>query len=155
MSEGDDNLSGYWSGEYWYDNGAGTLAQFAAHISDKGDSFDGTTLETARFTGKSREFTASISGSRDGATVEFIKRYDAGQRIHRNPIFYAGAINADLTQIDGIWALDDRGRLTGGFRMQRGSKGPKAAVTREAKEPVLVGVKNEQGRRETSRPKKK
>jgi hypothetical protein len=135
------DLTGYWSGEYWYDASMGTLAQFAAHINDAGNSFEGTTLETTNFGLGPTELTASISGARDSGNVEFIKRYDAGQRVHRDPIFYAGIVNADLTQIDGIWTLQDRsGRLTGGFRMIRGSGGPKAAVKREAKEPVTVGA---------------
>jgi hypothetical protein len=134
------DLTGYWSGEYWYDDGGiGSLAQFAAHINDATGSIDGTTLETVNFGAGRKELTASISGSRDGANVEFIKRYDAGQRVHRQPIFYAGILNADLTLIEGLWALSDRiGRVTGGFRMQRGSSGAKVAVTREAKEPVTI-----------------
>ncbi len=147
------DLTGYWSGEYWYDAGMGTLAQFAAHINDAGGGFEGTTLETVNFGRGGTELTATISGGRDGANVEFIKRYDAGQRVHRDPIFYAGLVNADLSQIDGIWTLQDRsGRLTGGFRMQRGSGGPKAAVQREAKEPVTVGA---QDRRPTVAPPKR
>jgi len=145
LSEVDDasrrhsDLTGYWSGEYWYDDGIGSLAQFAAHINDAAASFDGTTLETVNFGAGRKELTASISGSRDGANVEFIKRYDAGQRVHRQPIFYAGLLNADLTLIEGLWALSDRiGRVTGGFRMQRGSSGAKAAVKREAEEPVTI-----------------
>ena len=118
----------------------GTLAQFAAHISDVGGSLEGTTLETVNFGAGHSELSAAISGARDGANVEFIKRYDAGQPVHRKPIFYAGVVNADLTQIDGIWTLQDHGRYTGGFRMQRGSGGSKAAAKREAKEPVAVGA---------------
>jgi hypothetical protein len=162
LSEADDasptDLTGYWSGEYWYDAGMGKLAQFAAHISDAGGSFDGTTLESTDFGLGVTELSASISGSREGANVEFVKRYDAGQRVGRNPIFYAGVLNADLTLIDGIWTLTDRGqRLSGGFRMQRGSKGPKAAVKREAKEPVLAGVERSQGpvRAQTRKPRRK
>ena len=90
--------------------------------------------------------------------MEFTKRYDAGERVHRSPIFYAGVLNADLTLIEGIWTLRDHdGRLTGGFRMQRGGKGPKAAVTREASEPVLAGVESRRRQVwvETRKPKKK
>ena len=36
------DLTGYWSGEYWYDAGMGSLTQFAAHINDLGGSFEGT-----------------------------------------------------------------------------------------------------------------
>ena len=134
------DLTGYWSGEYWYDAGMGTLAQFAAHISDAGNAFDGTTLESVNYGAGLKELTASISGARDSANVEFIKRYDAGQRIHRLPIFYAGILNADLTQIDGLWTLKELFfRMNGGFRMQRGSQGAKAAVTRKAKAPEPVG----------------
>jgi hypothetical protein len=119
----------------------GTLAPFAAHIADAGGSLEGTTLESADFGFGVRELSAGISGSRNGANVEFIKRYDAGQRVHRNPIFYAGVLDADLTLIEGVWMLTERGeRLTGGFRMQRGSKGSKAAAKRKAREPLFAGV---------------
>jgi hypothetical protein len=75
--------------------------------------------------------------------VQFVKRYDGGQRVHRDPIFYAGDLNSDLTFIEGRWTLTQLVfRISGGFRMQRGSKGPRAAVTRkvEEKAPVLVGA---------------
>lgn len=134
------DLSGYWSGEYWYDGGMGSLTQFAAHIKDVGGSFEGTTLESADIGQGLRELTACVTGSRDGANVEFIKRYDAGQSIHREPIFYAGTIDADLTFIEGRWLLTEWiYRLTGGFRMKRGSQGATAAVRRETRAPVTVG----------------
>jgi hypothetical protein len=138
-----EDLTGYWSGEYWYDAGAGTLCQFAAHIKDAGGSFDGTTLEAANFGAGSQELTAVITGSREGAVVQFTKRYDAGQRVHREPIFYAGEINSDLTYIEGRWTLKELiFRMNGGFRMQRGSSGAKSAVMRsvEEKAPALVGA---------------
>ncbi len=58
-------------------------------------------------------------------------------------LIYAGLLNADLTQIDGIWTTEDGGRLTGGFRMLRGSGGPKAAVTRAAREPIFAEAQKE------------
>jgi hypothetical protein len=134
------DLTGYWSGEYWYDGGHGTLAQFAAHITDAAGRLDGTTLESMRLGRGLVELSACIDGSRNGAVVQFIKRYDAGQRIHREPIFYAGELNADLTVIEGRWTLKELiFRMNGGFRMQRGSQGAKAAVTRKAKAPEPVG----------------
>ena len=133
------DLTGYWSGEYWYDAGMGSLTQFAAHIQDQGASFEGTTLESADFGRGLRELTACITGARDGASVEFVKRYDAGQGVHREPIFYAGTIDADLTFIEGRWLLTEWiYRVTGGFRMKRGSQGAAAAVKRETRAPVTV-----------------
>lgn len=135
------DLSGYWSGEYWYDAGMGVLTQFAAHLQDHGGRLDGTTLESADFGSGMRELTAQIWGSCDGTNVEFVKRYDAGQGVHGEPIFYAGVIDADQTVIDGQWTLTEWVyRLTGGFRMTRGTRGAAAAVKREAREPVLVGA---------------
>ena len=55
------DLTGYWSGEYWYDAGMGTLAQFAAHITDAGGSFDGTTLESADFGLGVRELSGAMT----------------------------------------------------------------------------------------------
>ncbi len=138
-SSSNNDLTGYWFGEYWYDGGMGSLAQFAAHIADVAGAVEGTTLETVNWGRGLTELTACINGSRDGAAVEFVKRYDAGLRAHRAPIFYAGVANADLTVIEGRWALKQLiFRATGGFRMQRGSQGAKTAVKREAKEPVTI-----------------
>ena len=134
------DLTGYWSGEYWYDDaGIGPPTQFAAHIQDHGASFEGTTLESADFGRGVQELAASITGDRDGANVEFVKRYDKGQGVHREPIFYAGVVDADLTLIEGRWLLTEWiYRVTGGFRMKRGSQGAAAAVRRETRVPVTV-----------------
>jgi hypothetical protein len=117
----------------------GMRTQFAAHIQDRGDSFDGTTLESTDFGHGLRELAASITGSRDGRSIEFTKRYDAGQSAHREPIFYAGTIDGDLSFIEGRWLLAEWiYRTTGGFRMKRGSQGAAAAVKRETRAPVTV-----------------
>jgi hypothetical protein len=133
------NLSGYWSGEYWYEDGLGPRTPFAAHISETGGSFDGTTLEPATFGIGQSELSACISGAREGATVGFTKRYDPAPGLHQQPIRYSGTANADLTVIEGDWILYDGGFLRGGFRMRRGSPGAKAARKRKARVPVKVG----------------
>mgnify|MGYP003576097050 CR=1 FL=1 len=145
VSERDDaprtraDLCGYWSGEYWYGAGMGKLTQFAAHITDSGDGFEGTTLESADIGWGVRELTACITGVREGAKVEFVKRYDAGQRVHREPIFYAGDVDAALTVIEGRWLLTEWiFRLNGGFRMKRGSQAAALVEKRETRAPVTV-----------------
>lgn len=142
------DLTGYWSGEYWYENVAGPRTSFAAHISETGGSFDGTTLEADIFDDLPGEISASIAGVRGSSDVSFTKRYDPHPHpdVHEFPIFYAGVVNSDLTVIEGDRSIPAYGHWRGGFHMRRGSTGSKASITRKAKEPVLVSVKSRRGK---------
>src|SRR5262249_1391451 len=69
----DTDLTGVWSGEYWYDAGAGLRTGFAAHLIETAGSLEGTTLERV---GGAGELSACLVGSHDGADVAFTKVYD-------------------------------------------------------------------------------
>lgn len=45
---------------------------------------------------------AVVSGTRDGATVRWVKQYD-GTGGHTHAINYAGQIDAEGTEVTGIW----------------------------------------------------
>ena len=71
----DSDLTGLWSGEYWYDGG-GQPTPFSAHIIDSLGSITGTTLEPNTFAHPGLvELSADISGQRGELSVQFNKLY--------------------------------------------------------------------------------
>ena len=136
----DSDLTGLWSGEYWYDGG-GEPTPFSAHIVDSLGTMTGTTLEPNTFAHPGLiELSADITGSRGELSVRFAKLYHAAPGVHREPIFYTGAVDPNFTMIDGDWTfgLSDVLRGSGRFVLVRVSRGAQAA---EAKREVALEVK--------------
>lgn len=124
------DLTGLWSGEYWY-GAAAMPTPFTAHIIETGGSLTGTTLERATFGSPGlTELSADIAGSRGEQTVRFTKLYHSSQGVHRDPIIYAGTVNEKLTTIEGDWRFPSG--FSGRFLLVRASRGAKAATTRQA-----------------------
>lgn len=132
----DSDLTGLWSGEYWY--GANAMpTPFSAHIIDAGGSLSGTTLEPATFGAPGlTELSADINGARGSLSVRFTKLYHPAPGVHRDPIFYAGTVDEKLTMIDGDWRF--RSGAAGRFVLVRASRGAKAEA---AKQAVTLDVK--------------
>lgn len=126
----DSDLTGLWSGEYWY--GTGSPVPFSAHIIDSLGSITGTTLEPNTFAHPGLiELSADIAGTRGELSVRFNKLYHPAPGAHREPIFYAGTVDSNFTMIDGDWRLSNG--FSGRFVLVRVSRGAKAAeVTRSA-----------------------
>jgi hypothetical protein len=76
---------------------------------------------------------ATLSGSRHGNVVTFIKSYDGAGPDYQNPVAYEGALNGDATEIEGRWTI--RGLFSGTFLMIR-SAGKAQSVERKANEKV-------------------
>jgi hypothetical protein len=126
----DTDLTGVWSGEYWYGAG-GRTTPFTAHIIETGGSLTGTTLEPATFGSPGlTELSADIAGSRGELMVRFTKLYHSAQGVHRDPISYAGTVNDKLTHIDGDWRLPSG--FSGRFILVRASRGAKARAKKVA-----------------------
>jgi hypothetical protein len=137
MSEPDQasTLTGVWSGEYWYSDGART--RFAATLAESLGSLTGATLEPApNWLAPVAELSATLSGTRQGPEVTFSKVYDGQAQLGLVPIAYTGAANAELDVIEGDWSLIGQ-NLTGGFVMRRVKSGKKAAA-RKAESNVVV-----------------
>jgi hypothetical protein len=119
----DTDLTGLWSGEYWYVGLPMAPVPFSAHIVDMAGTITGTTLEpnTVAHPGLI-ELSAVISGSRGELTVQWNKLYDPAPRVHRDAIFYSGTIDPKFTMIDGEWRTDSS---TGRFILTRLSHGSK------------------------------
>ena len=118
------DLTGLWSGEFWYSH-TSRPTPFSAHIIDSGGTISGTTLEPATFGSPHlTELSADISGSRGDLSLRFTKIYHPGPGVHRNPIYYAGTVDEKLTMIDGDWRFANG--FSGRFVLVRASRGAKA-----------------------------
>lgn len=120
----DTDLTGLWSGEYWYGRAA-MPTPFSAHIIDSGGAIAGTTLEPATFGAPGlTELSADISGLRNNLTLRFTKLYHPAPGVHRIPIQYAGVMDEKLTRIDGDWRFASG--AGGRFMLTRASRGAAA-----------------------------
>lgn len=120
----DSDLTGLWSGEYWY--GTGSPVPFSAHIIDSLGSITGTTLEPNTFAHPGLiELSADILGTRGELSVRFNKLYHPAPGVHLDPIFYAGTVDSNFTMIDGDWRFANG--FSGRFVLVRVSRGAKAA----------------------------
>ncbi len=126
----DSDLTGLWSGEYWFRDG-GQPTPFSAHIVDSLGTLTGTTLEPNTFAHPGLvELSADISGARGELSVRFNKLYHPAPGVHREPIVYTGTVDSKFTMIDGEWRFSHG--FSGRFVLVRVSRGAQAEeVTRE------------------------
>lgn len=122
MSGDKGGLSGFWTGVYDYPDGHEQPVPFNAVIRDEGGSLTGEIIEPNTFAQcKDRELFASLSGTRNGNDVHFVKSYeDLPEAGHS--IAYSGTLNADRTKIEGQWSTMEPGySYAGPFVMNRKS----------------------------------
>lgn len=132
----DSDLTGLWSGEYWY-SGAGAPTPFSAHLVDSLGTITGTTLEPNTFAHPGLiELSADIAGTRGELSVRFTKLYHPAPGVHRDPIIYSGTVDPNFTMIDGEWRFDYG--FSGRFVLVRVSRGAKAE---EVKREVALEVR--------------
>lgn len=125
----DSDLTGLWSGEYWY--GAGAPVPFSAHIVDNLGTITGTTLEPNTFAHPGLiELSADISGTRGELSVRFNKLYHPAPGVHRDAIVYSGTVDSQFTMIDGDWRFQDG--FSGRFVLVRVSRGAAAVEDKSA-----------------------
>jgi hypothetical protein len=124
-----DNLSGFWTGVYDYPNASREPVPFNAVIEDVRGALGGEIIEPNTFSpARDRELFASLSGTRQGNAVHFIKTYEKVPR-GGHSIVYQGTLDATGTRIDGTWQA--HARWSGPFVMNR-SAGRKAEVEDKA-----------------------
>jgi len=123
-----DNLSGYWTGVYDYPRGDREPVPFNAVIKEVAGALGGEIVEPNTFsTAKERELFSSLSGSRRGKAVHFVKTYE---RVPKggHSIAYEGRLDATGTRIDGTWrSMAANSTWSGPFVMNR-SVGKKTSV---------------------------
>lgn len=108
------DLTGVWYGRYtgtYEDNG------FIALLNEQGGAVDGGVSERDP-NGIVDIRRASVSGTRDGTAVRFVKQYD-GSGGFDHAVFYSGMIDGDGTEVSGRWQIDRYN--SGGFVMTRES----------------------------------
>jgi hypothetical protein len=124
------NLTGIWNGLYTYSDGRST--SFVATLIEAGGTLCGTTHEPSTLPPAATLF-ANLTGLRRGSAVTFTKTYDAPDLMHRSPILYEGALNADATEIEGRWTIVSV--WSGKFLMIR-SAGKEVKIARKALERI-------------------
>lgn len=127
----DGDLTGLWSGEFWY-RGVSFPTPFTAYFIDSDGDLSGATLEPNTFAAPDLEdLSGHLAGSRGALSVRFTKVYNAAPGVHSLPIFYAGVVDPNFTLIDGEWNFGEAGALSGRFVLVRVSRGV-AAMARNA-----------------------
>lgn len=124
------NLTGVWSGRYFYPRELAPVS-FVATLIETATSLTGATHEPAGPATAAVRY-ATLQGQRDGNSVSFIKTYD-NARSNVDLIHYSGILNGDATEIEGTWRIP--GNWSGKFLMIR-SPGKVAAVALEVAERV-------------------
>jgi len=133
-SAGDRKLTGVWQGLYSYPRQAPDVP-FTATLFEAGSSLSGPILEPCLMGGAPGEILyATLLGSRDGSTVNFVKSYDGSNPNYRS-VQYAGSVNHDATEIEGRWSIP--GIWSGRFLMMRSGNAPAEQVQRKEVEETV------------------
>ena len=128
-----DSLSGFWTGVYDYPGGHREPVPFSAVIEDVAGALGGEIVEPNTFSKtKDRELFASLSGTRQGSAVHFIKTYE---RVPQggHSVAYQGTLDGTGTRIDGTWRA--HASWSGPFVMNR-SSGKKAKLERKIESAI-------------------
>jgi hypothetical protein len=126
------NLTGLWHGQFT----TGTDSQpqfFVATLLEAPEWLSGSVQEVAK-TGPAAGTTlyATLLGQRNDDIVTFIKTYETG--VNQQSIHYSGVLNADQSEIEGVWSIP--GGENGTFLMIR-SRGVEQKASRTSIEPVI------------------
>ncbi|MEM8848599.1 MAG: hypothetical protein AAGE03_01055 [Pseudomonadota bacterium] len=125
------DLTGTWIGRYAYAAG-GDPVPFEAELIQIGDALEGQIIEPNTFISNGEsELTAHLTGTMDGDTLTFVKRYDSVPA--RGHPRYDGRLLASGNRIEGIWRFAAPAWFTGTFTMARKPR----AQARKAKRATI------------------
>lgn len=128
------NVSGFWTGEYAYDNVKGLVVEFNAELNQMGAILSGNTTEQNTFADQGHQILiAELFGKVSGEKVDFTKCYSNGTP-NQEKILYQGLISDDGGLITGNWTM--LSMWTGSFKMNR-------AIEQKPKAKVVVTNKTE------------
>ena len=131
MDSGSINLTGVWHGQYLYPLPVDPV-HFVATLIDSGGHLSGMTQETAGLDGQPVDKAATLSGSKDGSSVQFLKTYSPASEAFQD-VVYVGTLNGEGDEIEGEWIVPDASSdqaWAGTFLMIR-KRTPARAETRE------------------------
>ena len=130
-SDDGKDLSGAWSGAYFY-SGYPESVSFVALLIDAGTQLSGSIHEYEGVISERRILLhATVDGRHNGSTVSFLKTYD-GTGGWKHSVGYDGSVNGDASEIEGQWYVDGH---SGRFIMIRAGATEEAEL-RKAVEPV-------------------
>ncbi|MFN3474206.1 MAG: hypothetical protein ACK4ZW_09185 [Blastomonas sp.] len=131
-----ENLTGFWSGSYWYDEPGEPTVPFMLNLTDDNGALSGEASEPNTVGTSSDYLKAFIKGTRTGALVAFAKVYDgASDLAHR--VDYAGSASNDGQKVSGYWLLED---YSGGFEMTRTLLPAEELTEMNVEVPVIVSA---------------
>jgi hypothetical protein len=109
------NLTGFWTGTYWYYVYRQPVVPFLANVDDHGGRLAGSISEPDIHMQTGVRIEAFLVGECEGMRVTFAKVYDgAGPFAHR--VDYTGSLSDDGKSLTGSWYLSGD---WGGFEMTR------------------------------------
>ncbi|MBB5708965.1 hypothetical protein [Sphingomonas xinjiangensis] len=114
MSGNQQDVGGVWYGRWDAEQPQVAPNRFIAMLEEQGGAITGTISEPDADGGEG-VLRALVRGERSGSSIAWVKQYDASGRL-AHAVRYAGAVNADATEIRGRWHLKG---LSGGFAMIR------------------------------------
>jgi hypothetical protein len=113
-----ESLTGVWNGIFRHP--FHPPVSFTATLIESGHHITGTTHEPCMQRGcPRRTHLATLAGSRTGCTVSFLKTYDPPEHGY-DTVVYSGVLNADATEIAGMWTLE--AGLSDAFVMTRAGR---------------------------------
>ena len=123
-------VTGFWTGEYAYDNGRGLVVEFHAELEQAGAILSGNTTENNTFGDQGGNILiAELFGKVSGKRIDFTKSYTNGPP-GQEKILYQGTISEDGSFISGSWTM--MSMWAGSFKMTRAiEQKPKARVVAE------------------------
>jgi hypothetical protein len=131
-----ENLTGFWSGRYWYDELGEPTVPFMLNLSDDHGSLSGEVSEPNTVGTSSDYLKAFIKGTRNGALVAFAKVYDgASDLAHR--VDYTGSASDDGQKVSGYWLLESH---SGGFEMTRTLLPAEELAEMNMEVPVIINA---------------
>jgi hypothetical protein len=102
--EAAETLTGVWNGVYWHPFHASV--SFTATLIESGNQISGSTHEPCTQFGCPRQtHLATLVGNRQSRAVSFVKSYDP-PGFGYDTVTYAGELNADNSEIAGVWSID-------------------------------------------------
>jgi hypothetical protein len=137
-SQSSRSLTGVWQGIYSYPSPRLPTVAFTATLIEAGSLLSGSVSEPNLLYDPNATLLFSLSGSRNGTAVHFVKTYLGSGPHYRHPIVYDGAVNGDTTEIEGRWRIP--GDWSGRFLMTRSGDPPQVAAESEGAEAGLEAV---------------
>jgi hypothetical protein len=129
------NISGLWMGSFSYPSELGPTTPFLARIVDEDGRLSGDIVEPNTVGATSEQLQSFLSGTRQGASIDFVKAYD-GSSDAAHAVDYVGRMSGDGMSITGVWSLAD---LDGPFEMFREAVWEEVTGVEAVVEPLSAG----------------